>query len=107
MIKYRLDHHLEMGLILGHFEEGGSDLSVSFGNYFSYNSFEEGAVLVKVRRRLLLLLLLLLRLRQQRCGRLLVMWPFAPLLYSFLLYSCRRHRRRRRRRRCRRPVITC
>ena len=102
MIKYRLDHHLEMGLILGHFEEGGSDLSVSFGNYFSYNSFEEGAVLVKVRRRLLLLLLLL-RLRQQRCSRLLVMWPFAPLLYSFLLYSCRRRRRRR----CRRPVITC
>ena len=49
---YRLDHHLQVRLVLGHFEEGGGDLSVALGDHFGHDPLQERALLV-VRRLVL------------------------------------------------------
>lgn len=42
---YRLDHHLQMRLVLGHFEEGGGYLCVPFRDHFRHDPLKERAVL--------------------------------------------------------------
>jgi len=48
---YRLDHHLQMRLIFGHLEEGGCNLSVTFGDYFSNDPLQERSFFVDIVRR--------------------------------------------------------